>query len=56
MRRLIRGAAALALAAMPLIAAVAAAQPDTTTGGADTAATPGSVHILADNGVIDSRN
>ena len=61
MRRLTRAVAALALAATPVLGAVAAGH----SGGlmADNGVIhgfgvdgPGSVRVLADNGVIDSRN
>ena len=61
MRRLTRAVAALAMAAVPVLGAIAAGHPDGLMAGKGSThgvgvGGPGPVRVLADNGVIDSRN
>ena len=56
MRRLTRATAALALAAVPVLGAIAAVQPSLVGSAGPAAGTSSPDHVLADNGVINSKN
>ena len=55
MRRLTLRLAALAIAAAPVVGAVAVAHTDVIA-GAGSGTSSGAVHVLADDGVVSSRN